>query len=184
MKTTPRDKWITAGLQALAIGGPDAVRVEALAKSLGVTKGGFYGCFSGRGELLDALLDEWERVSVDAVLERVQRDLSDPRAMLIEAGRQTFSDEHLPVDLAVRDWARRDPQVAARLKRVDTERMALLRNTIRPYCDDPDEVEARSLLAFCAAIGSHFLAAEHQGRSREDVMRRASALLLAPLPEH
>jgi hypothetical protein len=34
---TPRDKWIEEGLQALATGGPDAVRVEALAKKLGVT---------------------------------------------------------------------------------------------------------------------------------------------------
>ena len=31
---TPRGKWIQAGLRALATGGPDAVRVELLAKDL------------------------------------------------------------------------------------------------------------------------------------------------------
>jgi len=36
---TPRDRWIEEGLQALAAAGPDAIRVEALAKRLGVTKG-------------------------------------------------------------------------------------------------------------------------------------------------
>ncbi|RAD62468.1 TetR/AcrR family transcriptional regulator, partial [Burkholderia multivorans] len=40
---TPRRAWIDEGLRALAVGGPEAVRVEALAQSLGVTKGGFYG---------------------------------------------------------------------------------------------------------------------------------------------
>ena len=40
---TPRGRWVEEGLQALADGGPAAVRVEALAKKLGVTKGGFYG---------------------------------------------------------------------------------------------------------------------------------------------
>lgn len=38
-----RASWIDEGLRALAAGGPDAVRIEALARALGVTKGGFYG---------------------------------------------------------------------------------------------------------------------------------------------
>ena len=38
---TPRHRWVDEGLQALATGGPDAVRVESLARPHGVTKGGF-----------------------------------------------------------------------------------------------------------------------------------------------
>ena len=49
---TPRSRWIEEGLRALAAGGPDAVRVEALAQALGVTKGGFYGHFADRNALL------------------------------------------------------------------------------------------------------------------------------------
>ena len=45
---TPRTSWIEEGLRALAAGGPDAVRVEALAQALGVTKGGFYWHFDDR----------------------------------------------------------------------------------------------------------------------------------------
>jgi len=46
--------------------------------------------------------------------------------------------------------------------RVDKRRMALLRQMIGSFCLDPepDEVEARSLLAFCVAIGHHSLAAD------------------------
>jgi len=50
---TPRDRWVEEGLQALGDGGPAAVRVEALAKKLGVTKGGFYGYFADRDALLE-----------------------------------------------------------------------------------------------------------------------------------
>jgi len=42
----------------------------------------------------------------------------------------------------------------------------------------PDEVEARSLLAFCVAIGRHFLAADHGDRTRDQVLTRAVDLLL------
>jgi AcrR family transcriptional regulator len=47
------------------------VRVESLARALGVTKGGFYGHFDDRNGLLDEMLDAWERLSVDEVIEQV-----------------------------------------------------------------------------------------------------------------
>jgi AcrR family transcriptional regulator len=176
---TPRDRWIEEGLRALADGGPDAVRVEALAKRLGVTKGGFYGFFADRDALLTAMLDLWERESTDDVLERIESAGGDPKDKIRRAGALTFSDDRLlPIDLAVRDWARRDEAVAERLRRVDNRRMGLLREMIGTFCADPDEVEARSLLAFCVAIGEHFLAADHAGRTRAQVLSRAADLLL------
>ena len=180
---TPRENWVEAGLAALAAGGPDAVRVEALAKQLGVTKGGFYGYFADRDALLTAMLDVWERESTDQVLERVEREGGDARDRNRRAGMLTFSgDRLLPIDLAVRDWARRDEAVAERLRRVDNRRMGLLREMIGTFCADPDEVEARSLLAFCLAIGAHFLAADHGDRTRAQVLARAADLLLDRSP--
>ena len=176
---TPRDRWIEEGLQALAAGGPDAVRVEGLAKKLGVTKGGFYGYFADRDALLEAMLDAWERESTDEVIDRVEREGGDPRTKIQRAGVLTFSsDRLLPIDLAIRDWARRDEAVAERLRRVDNRRMALLREMIGTFCSDADEVEARSLLAFCVAIGEHFLAADHGDLTRAQVLVRAADLLL------
>jgi AcrR family transcriptional regulator len=176
---TTRQRWIEEGLRALAAGGPDAVRVEALAKDLGVTKGGFYGSFADRDALLEAMLDAWERASIDEVIDRVEREGGDLRTRFQRAGALTFSsDRLLPVDLAIRDWARRDDAVAERLRRVDNRRMELLREMISTFCSDADEVEARSLLAFCLAIGEHFLAADHGGRTRAEVLARAVDLLL------
>lgn len=181
---TPRERWVEEGLRALAAGGVDAVRVEALAKTLGVTKGGFYGYFNDRRALLTAMLETWERESVDDVLERIEQEHDDVLDQVRLAGQLTFSgDRLLPIDLAIRDWARRDTAVAERLRRVDNRRMQLLREAIRTFCSDPDEVEARCLLAFCMAIGSHFLAADHPGRSSAQVRARASALILSRSPD-
>jgi len=177
---TPRGRWVEEGLQALAEGGPAAVRVEALAKKLGVTKGGFYGYFADRDALLEAMLDAWERESTDEVIDRVEREGGDPRTKIARAGMLTFSgDRLLPIDLAIRDWARHDEGVAGRLRRVDNRRMALLREMIGTFCSDADEVEARSMLAFCVAIGEHFLAADHGDRTRAQVLARAVDLLLS-----
>jgi len=167
---TPRSTWIAEGLQALAAGGPDAVRVESLAVKLGVTKGGFYGHFTDRSAFFDEMLEAWERRSIDEVLERVEAERGDAKVKLRRAGALTFSAELLPIDLAVRDWSRRDRSVAERLRRVDNRRMDYLRSLFATFVTDPDDVEARSTLAFTFIIGNHFMAADHGGRGRQDVI--------------
>src|SRR5918999_2704592 len=101
---TPRSTWIDEGLRALAAGGPEAVRIEPLAKGLGVTKGGFYWHFDDRGALLDEMLDTFERVGVDEVIDRVERDGGDARAKLrrlfaVSSGRGKW----MKIELAIRD---------------------------------------------------------------------------------
>ncbi|WP_099041525.1 TetR/AcrR family transcriptional regulator [Mycobacterium neglectum] len=176
---TPRGTWIDAGLEALATGGPDAVRVDLLAKALEVTRGGFYHHFESRGVFLDALLEEWERRSTDEVLDRVEAEGGDAREKVRKAGLLTFSKELLPVDLAVRDWARRDKSAARRLRRVDNRRMEYLRALIGTFSDDAGDVEARAMLAFSLAIANHFIAADHPGLGRRQVLERATGRLLA-----
>jgi len=176
---TSRERWIEEGLRVLAADGPDAVRVEVLAKRLGVTKGGFYGMFTDRLSLLTAMLDTWERESVDEVLEAVKGEGRGPRERIERAGALTFSsDRLLPLDLAVRQWARRDDAVARRLRLVDERRLDLLRELIASFCGDPVEVEARSLLVLSASIGRNFLSAGQGGSARPEVAARILDLLL------
>lgn len=172
---TPPTKWIQEGLRALAVGGPDAVRVEALAQALGVTKGGFYGYFNDRGALLEKMLDTWEQTVIDEVIEHVEGQGGDARKRLrrLFALASSSAGEVARIELAIRDWARRDEAVADRLKRIDNRRMEYMRTLFSEFCKDRDEVEVRCLLAFSLFIGSPFITAEHDGRSRADVVEQA-----------
>src|SRR5207248_7623743 len=137
---TPASSWIEAGLRALAVGGPDAVRIEALARTLGVTKGGFYNHFDDRPALLEEMLDTWERRVIDQVITRVEAGGGDARAKL----RRLFALGSSPVgdlvriELAIRDWARREKAVARRLRRVDNRRMDYLRSLFGEFCRNED----------------------------------------------
>ena len=166
---TPRHRWIEEGLRALAAGGPDAVRIESLARALGVSKGGFYGYFADRGALLEEVLDTWEARSTDQVIGLVEDEGGDAMTRARRAAELTFSAELLPIDLAVRDWARRDAAVAERLRRVDNARIAYLRALLGPVSADDDDLEARCLIAFSVAIADHLIAADHGTRSRAEV---------------
>jgi AcrR family transcriptional regulator len=171
---TPRSSWIEEGLRALAAGGPDAVRIEPLARALGVTRGGFYWHFDSRRALLEEILETWERVSVDDVIERVESEGGDAKAKLRRlSALAASSDEPLRTDLAVRDWARRERTVADRLRRVDNRRMDYMRSLFGAFCPDADDAEARCMVFYSLWIGSHFIAADHGARSRADVLKLA-----------
>jgi AcrR family transcriptional regulator len=174
---TPRGAWVDAALQALATGGPDAVRVEALAVSLGVSKGGFYWHFTDRQALLDEMLDTWEKAMVDDVIARVESQPADPRAKL----QQLFDlapSADFAVELALRDWARRDKDVAKRLHQFDNRRMAWLRSLFGQFLMDENEVEARSMLTYSLLIGSYFFSAQHDDKTRAQVLQLAVDRLL------
>ncbi|MER5303794.1 MULTISPECIES: TetR/AcrR family transcriptional regulator [Streptomyces] len=179
---TPRHKWIDEGLRALATGGPDAVQIESLAKALGVSKGGFYGYFADRRTLLDEMLERWEReVTVD-VEAHVDKEGGDAKTRL----RNLFAivdtgdgfDADITTDLAVRDWARRDPAVAERVRRVDNSHMDYLRSLFRAFCPDEDEVETRCVITFSLYIADQFMFADHNGRSRAEVNELTTRWLL------
>jgi AcrR family transcriptional regulator len=174
---TPRGAWVHAALQALAAGGPDAVRVETLAVSLGVSKGGFYWHFADRQALLEEMLDTWEEAMVDDIIARVEDQAMDPRAK-VQHLFDLAPTADFAVELALRDWARRDQDVAKRLRRVDNRRMAWLRSLFGQFCRDEDDVEARSLLTYSLLIGSYFVAAQHHGKTRKQTVQLAVDRLL------
>lgn len=149
------------------------MRIELLAEALGVTKGGFYWHFDDRRALLGEMLDAWERVGVDEVIEQVEAAGGGARDKLWRLWRLASEEsigDLMKIDLAVRDWARRDEAVGERLRRVDNRRMDYMRSLFDEFCPDADEVEARCLIAFSLWIGNHFIAADHGERTRNEVV--------------
>ncbi|MEJ7798271.1 MAG: hypothetical protein WKF42_07200 [Solirubrobacteraceae bacterium] len=116
------------------------------------------------------------------MIERVERVGGDARtrlrglfAMASCADRPTTD---MTTELAISDWARRDPAVAERLRRVDNRRMDYLRSLFGAFCPDENDVEARCMLVMSLYVGNHFIAADHGARSRADVMELTLRWLL------
>lgn len=129
-----KEDWLRAARLALLERGADGVRVEPLARELGVTKGSFYWHFRDRADLLEALLVEWEEET--AFLTEALRH-ADPRtqlpAILAEVARRTVASERgeSPSDAAIFAWAATDSRVAARANRGEEQRMQLFRKLTR-----------------------------------------------------
>ena len=126
-----REDWLRAARLALLRGGVEAVRVEKLARDLGVTKGSFYWHFKDRDELLDLLLREWER-EVPEMLSEVGRGAGRRkihRLMLWLKQRAKLSEQGtVPSDAAIFSWASVDREVAGRVNKAEEERIRLLKH--------------------------------------------------------
>lgn len=176
---TPRQSWIDEGLRALASGGPGVVRVESMAKAIGVTKGGFYWHFRDRQALLEAMLDSWEETLLDRAIETADRGGGSGRTRLRRLFAAAFGDDDiLDLELAVRDWARHDSTVAERVTRVDNRRLAYLRPLFREFCDDAADAEGRCLLVLTLFVGESLVNATHGRRTRPAVAAAAVRHLL------
>ena len=147
-----RQEWIDAGLRAMADAGVDAVRVERLAETLGVTKGSFYWHFRDRGALLSALVEAWRDRATTNIISQVEAGGGDAviklRALF---SITTRSDGRL--DLAMRSWASQDDKAREILKSVDQKRYAYLKALLGDVGFDPPAAAARARFAYNALIG-------------------------------
>jgi AcrR family transcriptional regulator len=144
-----REEWIGAATAALADGGVDAVRVEAQARALGVTKGSFYWHFRDRAALLEAVLERWEAAA--RALVAAATGLSTPQQRVAALFRGlTRPVAGLP-DAEVHAWARRERAVAERVAEVERERVVFLKDQLTQLGVAVHDAHRRAEAAYLAS---------------------------------
>ncbi|HZV53610.1 MAG TPA: TetR/AcrR family transcriptional regulator [Rhodocyclaceae bacterium] len=151
-----RAAWIKCALAVLADEGQAGLRIEVLAKKLHVTKGSFYWHFRDRRDLVDAVLEEWKDGRICDIHKQTAARPGDELAALrhtiavYSAGRNR---KGLPIELAVREWARRDARAASVVEEVDAERLACAAKLFQTIGLPPPEATARSVLLYAYVFG-------------------------------
>jgi AcrR family transcriptional regulator len=143
--------WTRAALDTLGEQGIDGVRVEVLAKRLGVTKGSFYWHFENRDALLAAMLADWRRRATLTIIERIEaRDDSalTRLRMLMQVPFQIKAEGGAQVELSIRLWARRDKAARSALHDVDELRLRYIARLLQQIGVAEDKAEARAIFAY------------------------------------
>lgn len=159
-----RDEWVSGATDLMAKLGIDGVRVEVLAKTLGVTKGSFYWHFKDRQDLLDVLLETWRAGRIRDIEKQTaltpgkEREQARHLVEVYSAGRNR---KGIAIELAIRDWARRDPGAAQIVEAVDSHRLECTRKLFRVVGYDEQEAKARSLMLYAYVFGQSLMLYEH-----------------------
>ena len=177
-----RAKWIEAGLAALARGGVEEVRVEVLAKNLGVTKGGFYRRFADRRALLGAMLEAWAQGRIAAIAQHAKLDGVSARERLRELIRlysETVNPRGMAVELAIRQWSRVDERAAAVVMQVDAARLKNVAMLYRALGYRIEQAEAQALLFYSFIFGQSLLQLKQGARRRKELIAACGEALTA-----
>lgn len=141
-----KQDWISAALETLAMSGIESVKVERLAKQLGVAKSGFYWHFKDRHALLRELLHYWEEEYTGVVVAKARLKELTPRDRLLEIVRLIHKLDLNKYDLPFQAWATSDVMAHKTVSRVIDARLGFLRETFRELGFSGDELEMRTLL--------------------------------------
>lgn len=146
------EDWVDAAEQAFVGAGLGAIRVEVLARQLGVTKGSFYWHFADRRALVDAVMRRWENAHTDAMIAESERgdtpaDKVRRLVVAVSASLWDGSGEQLLYVEAEREG------VQGALDRVTDRRLDYLSGLLVELGQDRAEAERRATLALSAAIG-------------------------------
>ncbi|HAY26427.1 MAG TPA: TetR family transcriptional regulator [Candidatus Accumulibacter sp.] len=159
-----RNEWIQAAIDNLAEQGVNGMRVEVLAKSFGVTKGSFYWHFKDRGDLVEAVLQVWRDGRIrDIEKQTVATPGTEEQQLLhlIDIYSATRNRKGMSIELAVREWARRDAQAAAVVAEVDTWRLEATRKLFVALGSSEEVAKSRSLLLYAYVFGQSLMACEN-----------------------
>jgi AcrR family transcriptional regulator len=175
------DGWIEAGFRELARSGVEGVRVEVLAKNLGVTKGGFYRRFRDRAALLEGMLQKWAAGRIAAIEQQTSLDGTSARERLravIQLYSERMNTEGMAVELAIRQWARSDEAAAAAVAGVDAARLKNVGELYRATGLSPEEADAQAFLFYCFIFGQSLLFLERGPRKRAQLIAKSAEKLL------
>jgi AcrR family transcriptional regulator len=181
MSEVTRDSWIEAGLAAIASHGVEGVRVEVLAKDLGVTKGGFYRRFSDRAALLDGILQNWSAGRIAAIEQPTSLDGATARdrlRALIRLYSERMNTAGMAIELAIRQWARSDEAAAAAVAKVDAARLKNVGQLYHATGLSAERADAQAFLFYCFIFGQSLLFLERGQRKRAQLIAKSAEKLL------
>ncbi|MEV4366050.1 TetR/AcrR family transcriptional regulator [Nonomuraea sp. NPDC049637] len=146
------EQWVDAAYARFTKIGLDSVRVEAVARDLGTTKGSFYWHHADRGALVRAVMERWEAEETEHIIAAASAE-AEPRARLralfgtvaARAGRRG-GESRLYLD------AEREG-VADIVTRVTRRRVDFVAGLLVGLGFDEEEAERRALLALAVVLG-------------------------------
>lgn len=149
--------WVNLGLQQLAVGGPDAVKLEAICAAAKLTRGSFYYHFSDHSAFLLAIVQSWQGQQTDDIVAAL------PNTGTADDNAKALTKAVLEIDyrleLGIRELARRVPDIDKVVKTTDQKRLQIL-SKIYSHRFQVGDSEAKDLafLEYAAFSGMILLA--------------------------
>lgn len=174
-----RNDWLLAALD-MCEGGIDKIRVAPLAADIGVTTGSFYWHFKNRGELLNALLEFWEREMTDAAIASANTFSGRPEERIFFVMKNVVENRLARYDLAVWHWAQSDGKAKKVFGRALNKRFAFAARLFSEAGFSKRQAEARGRMMVLYMMSELTLTPNHRAWHEGQLRERHKILLSRP----
>lgn len=159
-RLTPED-WIAGATEVLIDSGIDRIRVDVLAKKIGVSRGSFYWHFQDRNDLLMRVLNTWRIRATEQIIARFNAEHRDPReairALLTLPLRGRTAQRAARIELAIRAWARRDTLAKRAVADIDARRTRFITECFAAMGFTANEARCRAFLVYASMTADALL---------------------------
>ncbi|MFO1271649.1 MAG: TetR/AcrR family transcriptional regulator [Rubrivivax sp.] len=181
------ERWIDAATEVLVDHGIDSVRVDVLARDLGVTRGSFYWHFKDREDLLSRVLEAWRQRATELLTARLETAHSDPREQVADVlslpHRGRAAARAARIELAIRAWARRDAMARRAVDEADASRVGYIAQVFSALGFPIAEARQRAQLCYSYLIAESLLSPAGSTAQRDERRRFVQRLLQQPLAD-
>lgn len=169
--TISRERWIDVARAMLVREGIGAVKVNRLAKKLGVTRGGFYWRFKNLADLQEALVEDWRTSNTQPFLAALG-GTGDPGERLRAAFRLWLDERDFDpgYDAAVRAWARVSRKVASAVHEVDDQRIEALMRLFMDSGYEEKEAFIRARITYFHQVGYYAMGVRESTKRRYELI--------------
>ena len=148
-KGVSKGQWLAKALETLGTEGFEAIKIDRLAKQLGISRSGFYYHFKDRQDLLQHLLDYWANEYTAVITDSLDMKKLDAEKRLFITMKKVKDKKLAQYDLSMTGWAKVDPLVNEIVKKVVTMRLDYIRQIFKELGFSGDELEMRARLHLC-----------------------------------
>lgn len=176
-KGVSKAEWLQAATDALARGNVSDITIGSLARTLGISKSGFYWHFKNRDELLDELLDYWNHEVTEVITKNSELMALDPKDRLERAAEIIIDNDLVRYEIGIRQWAMNDKRAARAVRLVNRRRLEYGRRTFGEIGFSEDEADVRAMLFICYHAWEALTFPEIPRKRRRELIARRIALL-------
>lgn len=178
--TLTRDDWLAGAMELLRERGIGGVRILTLAQRMEVSRGSFYWHFEDLADLLESMLEWWEREMTDSVIRHTETVSGRGRNRLQALGEFILTSQMNRYDTAMRSWAQGDEKARAVVARVIQKRLGYVTSLFREAGFSLSEATARGHLLAVYIMSEGAIHMDESQETRLRLLRRQVRSLTTP----
>jgi AcrR family transcriptional regulator len=175
-----RLEWLDAGLDILARFPASGIRVEKLARTLGIARAGFYWHFKNRDDYISQLLEHWLHKVTEAIVENPDIIAMEPKTRLIVTAEIIHDNNLTRADPGIQLLAAQDKAIAKVVRKANKLRLKYISDTLEELGFKDDDLAMRAMLYVAYHSWESTVFHDISRKRRRELIARRIDLLTTP----